>query len=515
MASIRRRRKWKPDSNGRYSRILGWKEALGCRLIRHKFYLGSEEKAARERAAKLECMWEKVEERAKQLAKPPCWDREALKIAKAVAQGDTVFPVPRQKYGNQDLYLRHIWDLANRFPVIQYVPEDGQWFSTAVNGVEQAISQAQRKIEEHRAVLEKVGAKPRPVADGPTLHEALEAFKGYVRHDPKMIDPNNGRLTAWGYKRIQTMDMLKERHEDRPLAVLDLDGCEDIIRFWRGRPPVKKRGTPTTVKACKKNIQEFGRFCTWLHRSKQFPWRKPEDFDLIDRRVHTSADEVARLLDSEQVDTFDVDELKKILPATQGISRAMLLLGLNCGFGAGECGTLTLGEVYLFQAHPKAAKIGWRENGKDSFIRRIRRKNSVYGEFLLWSETVGSLRWLTERRQRLGNATKDSSLFVAENGEAMYKLTEGGNSGQQFPNMWNRIVANIPGMRTLSFGKLRKTAGDLIRNVAGGEVSGVFLCHGKPVKTDDLADVYTNRPWAKVFEAQQQVRERLQSVFDE
>lgn len=193
----------------------------------------------------------------------------------------------------------------------------------------------------------------------------------------------------------------------------------------------------------------------------------------------------------------------------------MMLLGLNCGFGASECGTLTLGEVYLFQAHPKASKIGWQENGKDSFIRRIRRKNKVYGEFLLWPETVESLRWLIERRQRLGNATKDSLLFVAENGEPMYKLTEGGNSGQQFPNLWYRIIASVSGVRKLSFGKLRKTAGDLVRNVAGGEVSGVFLCHGKPVKTDELADVYTNRPWAKVFQAQHQVRERLQPVFDQ
>ena len=513
MASIRRRKEWKPDSNGRYSRILGWKEALGCRLIRHKFYLGTDEKAARERAGKLESMWAKVEERAKEPGKSPCWDRLSLKIAMAVARGDAVFPVPRQKYGNQDLYLRHIWDLATRFPVIQYVPEDGQWFSTAVGGVEQEISNAQRKIDEHRAILEKVGAKPRPVAGGPTLHEALEAFKEYIRHDPKMIDPKNGGLTAWGYKRIQTMDRLKERHEDRPLAALDLESREEIIRYWRGRPPVKKRGNPTSVKACKKNIQEFGRFCNWLHRSKQFPWRKPEDLDLIDRRVQTTADEVAKLLDSEQVDTFDMEELKKLLPATTGVSRAMMLLGLNCGFGASECGTLTLGEVYLFQTHPKAAKIGWRENGQDSFIRRIRRKNKVYGEFLLWPETVESLRWLIERRQRLGNATKESLLFVAENGEPMYKLTEGGNSGQQFPNLWYRIIASVPGVRKLSFGKLRKTAGDLIRNEAGGEVSGVFLCHGKPVKTDELADVYTNRPWAKVFRAQQQVSERLQPIF--
>ncbi len=67
--------------------------------------------------------------------------------------------------------------------------------------------------------------------------------------------------------------------------------------------------------------------------------------------------------------------------------------------------------------------------------------------------------------------------------------------------------------RSLSFGKLRKTAGNLIRLEADGEVAGAFLCHGTPVKSDDLLDVYTNRPFVKVFDAIDLVEHRLSHIW--
>jgi hypothetical protein len=53
----------------------------------------------------------------------------------------------------------------------------------------------------------------------------------------------------------------------------------------------------------------------------------------------------------------------------------------------------------------------------------------------------------------------------------------------------------------------------LIRAEAGGEVAGVFLCHGTPVRSDNLLDVYTNRPFAKVFEAIDIVGQRLNPIW--
>ena len=41
-----------------------------------------------------------------------------------------------------------------------------------------------------------------------------------------------------------------------------------------------------------------------------------------------------------------------------------------------------------------------------------------------------------------------------------------------------------------------------------------FLMHGKPVKEDDLLDIYTKRPFGKLFEALRRLQDTLRPVFD-
>ena len=40
----------------------------------------------------------------------------------------------------------------------------------------------------------------------------------------------------------------------------------------------------------------------------------------------------------------------------------------------------------------------FESTNKDSFIKRIRRKNGVYGEFLLFPQTVEAIQWVLKRR---------------------------------------------------------------------------------------------------------------------
>jgi hypothetical protein len=43
-------------------------------------------------------------------------------------------------------------------------------------------------------------------------------------------------------------------------------------------------------KSCENQIPELKRFFRWLHRSKDFAWRKPEDFHALDTRVKEITD---------------------------------------------------------------------------------------------------------------------------------------------------------------------------------------------------------------------------------
>ena len=170
-----------------------------------------------------------------------------------------------------------------------------------------------------------------------------------------------------------------------------------------------------------------------------------------------------------------------------------------------------------------------KSSDEDSFVKGPRPKTGVYGEFLLWSETVNAVEWAIARRQNQSqitagpldgkdiSATPDSHLFLTEQGYDLTRQTKGGNRLQRIPNIWagllRRVRKDHPEFRKLSFGKLRKTAGDLVKQFSNGEVAGVFLRHGKVVKTDDLIDLYTNRPFGKLFVALREVEEYLQPVF--
>ncbi len=113
----------------------------------------------------------------------------------------------------------------------------------------------------------------------------------------------------------------------------------------------------------------------------------------------------------------------------------------------------------------------------------------------------------------------DSLLILSEDGTPHVKQTAKGNRASRIANLWiavltRRIRKSKTEFRSLSFNKIRKTAGNMIRDLSDGEVAGVFLCHGEPVRSDTLIDINTNRPFAKVFKAIRLARERLQPVFE-
>jgi hypothetical protein len=182
------------------------------------------------------------------------------------------------------------------------------------------------------------------------------------------------------------------------------------------------------------------------------------------------------------------------------------LLALNCGFGQAEVATLQLAELRLGHRHPKYAVVG-------DWIMRLRYKSRVYGEWSLWPETAAAVRWLRGRRPADTTATE---LVLSQAGRPLLE-TSGSNRSSKLGNSWaalhRRIAKDHGAFRRLSFNKLRKTAADLVRQLADGETAGVFLCHGQAVAADGLLDRYSNRDFRRVFAANDQVRQRLAPMF--
>ena len=203
-----------------------------------------------------------------------------------------------------------------------------------------------------------------------------------------------------------------------------------------------------------------------------------------------------------QVSTYTVEELKLLNEYATPLERLLLMLALNAGLGAAEQGRIVLSHLFLRQRHPNADILaslqGFQSTADDSFILMTRPKTGVYGEWLLWPQTVEAIQWGRQRREAIGGASADAPLLVTDRGTPFLKQTTGGNRSQNFNRRWadltNRVRSDYPEFPKLSFGRLRKTAGNMVRQIADGEIAGVFLCHGRPVKTDDLIDLYTDRP---------------------
>ena len=128
---------------------------------------------------------------------------------------------------------------------------------------------------------------------------------------------------------------------------------------------------------------------------------------------------------------FELDELRILNEYCTPLERVLFLLGLNCGFGAAESGTLRMNEIHLFQAHPDAQHIGFESSPADSFIFRVRLKSRVYGQHLLWPQTVDAIQWAIKRRAEVGKVSPESLLLVSNRGLPLFRTTSGGNSGQR------------------------------------------------------------------------------------
>ena len=355
-----------------------------------------------------------------------------------------------------------------------------------------------------------------PASPTATLHQAFKRYQDYLQKE--FFRHETGHISEWGHMQVRQVQNLMKHHPDTLLSRLDSTAVEELIGYWRRRPCKLNSTVPMTPKSTSNYLGVLMRFLTWLHASSEFAWTKPQAFNDYDTRIRRLPSDHARR-SLEQVDTFSLDELRLLMRYGQPFDRLLLLLALNCGFGRAEISSLLVGEVYLYSGHSEREQevLGFPTTNADSFIKRIRRKSGVYGEHILFPMTVQALEWVAERRKKFPEYSPSAQLILNEKGKPLDQQTKGSNTNQAIPNQLAKLIKRIQDdgqeIRDLSFGKLRKTASDLIKRHSTGEIAGVFDCHGEPVKSDSLSDVYTNRPFGKVFQAIRDVQKYLEPVF--
>jgi integrase len=135
---------------------------------------------------------------------------------------------------------------------------------------------------------------------------------------------------------------------------------------------------------------------------------------------------------------FTADEIHKLLDAASVQLKAMVLLGINCGFGNSDCGNLKLDTLDL----------------DTCAFDYPRPKTGIARRCMLWPETVQALKdWLAIRKQPEGPATE--LVFVTAKGQSWHKDTNDDPISKEIAKLLHKL--HINGRKGLGFYTLRHT----------------------------------------------------------
>lgn len=478
-------------SDGRWVRHIGYLESGS----QPKFYLGRDEHEAILRTAQIARFWKCWVSHNIELDDPIYWNEYTLEIAKAIAKGDNTVAISID--APSDLAVAILDGLQRGVPHMTLCLNDK---SEQQEGEQIWRKEAESLIEQGRSILQREGNQ--------RLHEAIQAYIEYVENDRKTL---SGAVSDWGQVKMRQIMFCRERMLDVRLAELDMERIEDLLSVIAKRPNSKKFGKPISSIYAQSCIKEFRQFLRWLNRTKRFLWKRPDDYEVVPMRISKTVEERASL-GALRVETYEISELKTLWENATPWERCLIALALNCGFGMGEIGTLRRDEILLKLPHPLAQQLRIDSSDKDSWIRRVRAKTLVYGEWYLWEHTVKAVNWLVDHRPK----SETPYLVVTKNGTPL-KIE--GERNSAIMNAWIRLTKRVrkdqPDFPKRSFNKLRKTASNMIRLQFGDEIASLFLSHGSPVSDDGLLRNYTNERFHALHDAIRWLGDSLGSVFED
>lgn len=496
----------KPDKDGFYRRNIGYIQGKNGRLTQPKISLGKMKRAARERLERIAAIWRRLESSAEHLESKPVWDDLSLDIAKAIGKGKTEFLVaPIQ--GDPPSYSKFVDAIAACYPEIRVRPEDEKLYRS---GKEQEgegwveVESLERNIlsladELKSAVLQTPGNN-RKYADllgGQTLHDALDAYSEHV--GVEKFDISEGAVNDTGKNKQDMVKQLKSYLDDQPLqALTDFASVDKVFGVLRGRPITHRYKKPMAHKSAQNLIGELTQFFDWLHKSPDVEWREPLDYHRVSHKpLELESDGHA---EAEDIPTYNRDQLRTLFEYATPLERILILLGINCAFGADQIGRLRIREII--------------EKRGVHYIRRIRKKKRVKGIHRLFGVTYEGIRWAIRGRED----QMDAYVLINGSGNPLWRKTAGGNRSRDIPipNAWyrllDRIEADHPDFPRHGFNILRDTSANMIRRIAGEEAASMQLTHRHQSPDRNLRR-YSNSPRKRLFRAQRILERKLADVF--
>lgn len=164
-----------------------------------------------------------------------------------------------------------------------------------------------------------------------------------------------------------------------------------------------------------------------------FNWAAHEDTRLIERapqfgrefRAPTAkALARAKVANGTAKRMFEADEIRRMIDAAGMPFRAMILLGVNAGFGNSDVATLTIDALDL--------DGGW--------VNHPRPKTGVERRCPLWSETIQALREAIEKRRKPRDKADAKLVFLTQQGKPWVRLAKKKGSDGWHDAVWTDAV---------------------------------------------------------------------------
>jgi len=181
---------------------------------------------------------------------------------------------------------------------------------------------------------------------------------------------------------------------------------------------------------------------------------------------------VLRLHRAKQgVKLFTADEVRRMFDAADVQLKAMILLGINCGFGMADCGTL-----------PKSAldlTAGW--------VDFPRQKTGINRRCPLWPETVEALRAALANRKEPKDEADADLVFVTYQGQSWHKPEGSSPAVYKVGQLLKKLGIN--GRKGIGFYTFRHSFRTIADEARDQPAADFIMGHAR----DDMASVYRER----------------------
>jgi integrase len=297
------------------------------------------------------------------------------------------------------------------------------------------------------------GRKPRADANAATVKDVANAF---LNAKQALLD--SGELTprTWGEYKAATDLLVKHLGKRRLAADVGPDGFAALrTKLARRWGPVALGNAIQRVRSVFKHAFDAG----LIDRPVRFGpgFKRPSKKVLRLERVRKGP----RL--------FEAAELRRVIDAAGPLLRAMMLLGINCGFGNADVGTLPLSALDL--------DGGW--------VNYHREKTGIDRRAALWPETVEAIREALARRPEPKRAEDAGLVFITKYGYRWHK----GDTNNPLSAETRKLLdaLGINGHR--NFYALRHT----FETIGGEAKDQVAVDHVMGHAREDMASVYRER----------------------